>query len=87
MARVLDEDELIEHWTLIGDELDLLVGRTRPSKLARALWLKFFAVEGRFPSRIAADLGICHEWGARGPSCMLAVWAPVADGQQLRGRR
>ena len=50
MARVLDEDELIEHWTLIGDELDLLVGRTRPSKLALALWLKFFTVEGRFPA-------------------------------------
>jgi len=28
MARVLDEDELIEHWTLVGDELDLLTGRT-----------------------------------------------------------
>ena len=25
MARVLDEDELIEHWTLAGDELDLLM--------------------------------------------------------------
>jgi hypothetical protein len=29
----LDEDDLIEHWTLIGDELDLLTGRTGPSKL------------------------------------------------------
>jgi len=29
VARVLNEDELIEHWTLIGDELDLLTGRTR----------------------------------------------------------
>ena len=33
MARVPDEDELIEHWTLVGDELDLLIGRTGPSKL------------------------------------------------------
>ncbi len=49
MARVLDEDELIEHWTLVGDELDLLTGRTGPSKLGLALWLKFFAAEGRFP--------------------------------------
>ena len=49
MARVLDEDELIEHWTLAGDELDLLTGRTGPSKLGLALWLKFFAVEGQFP--------------------------------------
>jgi len=50
VARVLDEDELIEHWTLVGDELDLLTGRTGPSKLGLALWLKFFAVEGRFPA-------------------------------------
>jgi len=50
MARVLDEDELIEHWTLIGGELDLVTGRTGPSKLALALWLKFFTVEGRFPA-------------------------------------
>ena len=26
MARVLDEDELIEHWTLVGHELGLLTG-------------------------------------------------------------
>jgi hypothetical protein len=35
---------------LIGDELDLLAGRTGPSKLGLALWLKFFTVEGRFPA-------------------------------------
>ncbi|WP_240197786.1 hypothetical protein [Nonomuraea lactucae] len=40
MARTLDEDELIEHWLLIGKEPDLLTGRTRPSKLALALGLK-----------------------------------------------
>ena len=50
MARVLDEDELIEHWTLVGDELGLRTGRTGPSKLGLALWLKFFIAEGRFPS-------------------------------------
>ena len=37
MARVLDEDDLIEHWTLVGDELKLLTGRTGPSKLGLAL--------------------------------------------------
>ena len=49
MARVLDEDELIEHWTLAGDELDLLTGRTGPSKLGLALWLKFYIAEGQLP--------------------------------------
>ncbi|GAA2406330.1 hypothetical protein GCM10010404_75650 [Nonomuraea africana] len=29
MARTLDEDELIEHWLLIGKEPDLLTGRLR----------------------------------------------------------
>ena len=52
MARVLDEDELIEHWTLVGDELGLLTGQTGPSKLGLglALWLKFFIMAGRFPA-------------------------------------
>ncbi|MDA8319167.1 MAG: DUF4158 domain-containing protein [Actinomycetota bacterium] len=49
MARVLDEDELVEQWTLVGDELGLLTGRTGPSKLGLALWLKFFIAQGRFP--------------------------------------
>ncbi|MED7930444.1 DUF4158 domain-containing protein [Nonomuraea sp. LP-02] len=49
MARAPDEDELIEHWLLIGKEPDLLIGRADPSKLALALWLKFFAQHGRFP--------------------------------------
>ena len=50
MARVLDEDELIEHWTLVSDKLDLLAGRIGPSKLGLALWLRFYIAEGRFPS-------------------------------------
>jgi hypothetical protein len=37
VARVLDEDELIEHWALVGDELSLLTGRTGSSKLGLAL--------------------------------------------------
>jgi hypothetical protein len=50
VARVLDEDELIEHWTLVGDEPGLLTGRTGPVKLGLALWLKFYLAEGRLPS-------------------------------------
>ncbi|MEU4704524.1 hypothetical protein [Nonomuraea dietziae] len=46
MARPLDEDQLIEHWLLIGKEPELLTG---PFKLVPALWLKFFAQHGRFP--------------------------------------
>ena len=50
MARVLDEDELIDHWTLVGEELKLLAGRTGPVKLGLALWLRFFLAAGRLPS-------------------------------------
>jgi hypothetical protein len=49
VARVLDEDELIERWTLVGDELGLLTGRTGPVKLGLALWLKYFLAEGPAP--------------------------------------
>ena len=65
MARVLDEDELIEHWTLAGDELNLLTGRTGPSKLGLALWLKFFIAEGRFPSGCSELPDEAVAWVAR----------------------
>jgi hypothetical protein len=50
VARVLDEDELIEHRTLVGDDLNLLTGRTGPSKLRLALWLKFAPGPGPHPA-------------------------------------
>lgn len=50
MARVLDEDDLIGNWTLVGDELDQLSGRRGPTKLGFTLLLRFYAVHGRFPT-------------------------------------
>jgi hypothetical protein len=41
LARTVDEDELIEHWTLVGEELELLAGERGPTRLAFALLLKF----------------------------------------------
>ncbi|MBB5781862.1 Tn3 family transposase [Nonomuraea jabiensis] len=49
MARVLDEDELVGHWTLLDEEMELLAGRRGPTKLAFALMLKFHQLHGRFP--------------------------------------
>jgi TnpA family transposase len=49
LARVLDEDELIGNWTLVGDELKLLSGRRGATKLGFAVLLRFYAVHGRFP--------------------------------------
>ncbi|WP_461143166.1 DUF4158 domain-containing protein [Salinifilum aidingensis] len=45
----LDQDELVEHWTLIGDDLDRVAGKRGAAKLGFALLLKFFAARGRFP--------------------------------------
>lgn len=50
MAHVLDEDELIGNWTLVGDELEQLSGRRGATKLGSALLLRFYAVHGRFPA-------------------------------------
>jgi hypothetical protein len=49
VARTVDEDELIEHWTLIGEELTQLAGKRGPTRLAFALSLKFHQLNGRFP--------------------------------------
>ncbi|WP_212735575.1 DUF4158 domain-containing protein [Herbidospora galbida] len=46
---MLDEDELVGNWTLVGDELALLSNRRGPTKLAFALLLRFYALNGRFP--------------------------------------
>jgi hypothetical protein len=51
VARVLDEDELIEHRTLVGADLNLLTGRTGPSKPRLALWLKFAPGRGSSSGR------------------------------------
>lgn len=49
VAGAVDEDELIEHWTLLDGELELLSGRRGATKLAFALILKFHQLHGRFP--------------------------------------
>jgi Domain of unknown function (DUF4158) len=49
VAGTVGEDELIEHWTLIGEELTELAGKRGPTRLAFALMLKFHQLHGRFP--------------------------------------
>ena len=51
MDRVpLSLDELVEHWTLLGDERELVAGKRGPTRLGFALILKFYAGYGRFPA-------------------------------------
>ena len=41
MARVVDEDELIDRWTLVGDELGEVAGKQGATRLGSAILLKF----------------------------------------------
>ncbi|WP_308252026.1 DUF4158 domain-containing protein [Pseudonocardia sp. KRD291] len=50
MARVLELDELVEHFTLLPDEVALLRNKFGATRLGFALLLKFFVRAGRFPS-------------------------------------
>ena len=50
MARVLELDELVEHFTLLPDESALLRNKFGATRLGFALLLKYFIRAGRFPS-------------------------------------
>lgn len=51
MERVpLNLDELVEHWTLVGAERDLVAGKRGATRLGFALIFKFYAGYGRFPA-------------------------------------
>ncbi|WP_236567479.1 Tn3 family transposase [Nocardia sp. CY41] len=47
--RELDQDELIDRWTLVGDELGLVATKRGPAKIGFALMLRFYTEKGRFP--------------------------------------
>lgn len=47
--RELDQDELIDRWTLVGDELELVSGKRGATRLGFALLLRFYTERGRFP--------------------------------------
>jgi hypothetical protein len=49
MKRNWDLHELIEHWTLLPNELELLHNKTSSTRLGFAINLKFFQNEGKFP--------------------------------------
>ena len=50
MKRRWDEQELGESWSLSHDEFELLQNRTDRGRIGFAVLLKFFQIEGRFPS-------------------------------------
>ena len=50
MKRNWQPEELIEYWTVVPNELDLLTKKTATNRLGIALLLKYFQYEGRFPT-------------------------------------
>ena len=48
MARKVDQDELIDCWTLVGDESELVAGKRGATKLGFALLLRHYTERGRF---------------------------------------
>jgi TnpA family transposase len=65
MARSLDLDELVEHWTLLDDERELIAGKRGPTRLGFALLLKFYTRVGRFPRGRGEIPGEAVEFVAR----------------------
>jgi hypothetical protein len=49
VVRELDQNELIDRWTLVGDELELVSGKRSATRLGFALLLRFYTERGRFP--------------------------------------
>ena len=53
MQAVWTEWELEEHWALNSEELRFLKAKTSTNRLALAVLVKFFQIEGRFPEKIS----------------------------------
>ena len=51
MRREWSPEELIESWTLVGQDWTLVGNKTGAPRLGFALLLKFFEIEARFPRR------------------------------------
>lgn len=49
MDRSIELDELVEHWTLLDDEQELVAGKRGATRLAFVALLKFYGQHGRFP--------------------------------------
>jgi hypothetical protein len=62
MVRDLGLDEVVDHFTLVGDEVDQLRNKAGGTRLGFALTLKFLLWRGRFPRgrHELADDAVAH---------------------------
>src|SRR6266567_3933820 len=50
MKRTWDIEELVKHFTLLPQDMDLLANKTGPTRFGFAVLLKYFQYEARFPA-------------------------------------
>ncbi|MDN5917571.1 MAG: Tn3 family transposase, partial [Pseudonocardia sp.] len=88
MGGQLELDELVEHFTLLPDEVALLRNKSGATRLGFAVLLKYFTRAGRFPSGRSAVADEAVEFVAR------QVGVPAADlgfydwsGRQIKAHR
>jgi hypothetical protein len=82
MARRSDQDEMIERWQPIGDDLGRVARKRSAAKLGLALVLKLFAAHGQFPRGRSELPSAAVEFVAQ-QLRIPAVWAPQgSDGQK-----
>jgi hypothetical protein len=55
MKRHWETDELVEHWTQLPRETELLTNKTGATRLGFAVLLKFFQLEAYFPQQAHSD--------------------------------
>jgi hypothetical protein len=65
MKRHWGTDELVEHWTLLPRETELLTNKTGATRLGFAVLLKFFQLEAYFPQQASAVPTVVVEFVAK----------------------
>ena len=66
MKRVWEQDELIEHFTFLPNEMQEVGKKTGENRLGFAVLFKFFQYEARFPANKSEVPGVVVEYIARG---------------------
>lgn len=65
MKQVWETDDLVEYWTLLPPEVELLANKTGATRLGFAVLLKFFQLEMRFPQRAVEIPPACVDYLAK----------------------
>src|ERR1035438_5815755 len=65
MKRNWELDELIEHFTIMPNEMSLVGNKTGETRLGFAVLLKFFQLEAKFPDSISEVPGVVVDYIAK----------------------